>query len=170
MFFLWKNRNLCKNHKICSKMVWKWVPHDLNDILGPYHFRISEKISTFSFRILVRKMSNFYPEILTEILEEKFEIFSEILKWYGPKMSFRASEHWNFVSLPSPFCFPSTGKFGNMPNIPSPGRAIGARHAPGQYAPLINPSGGRRALENMGISCIFAAPTMGLLWGLISGR
>ena len=66
--------------------------------------------------------------------------------------------------------FPSTGKFGNMPNIPSPGRAIGARHAPGQYAPLINPSGGRGALENLGISCIFAAPTMGLLWGLISGR
>ena len=28
-------------------MVWEWVPHDLNDILGPYHFRISEENFNF---------------------------------------------------------------------------------------------------------------------------
>ena len=47
MGFLWKNRNSCENHKIWSRMVWKWVPHDLNDILGPYHDRISKKFQLF---------------------------------------------------------------------------------------------------------------------------
>ena len=62
--------------------------------------------------------------------------------------------------------FPTTGKFGNMPNIPRPE----AGHTTSQYAPLINPSGGRGAFGNLGISCIFAALKTGLLWGLISGR
>ena len=61
MRFLWKNRNSCENHEIWSRMVWKWVPHDMNDILGPYHDRISKKISTFSLRILVRKNGLFLP-------------------------------------------------------------------------------------------------------------
>ena len=60
MRFLWKNRNSCENHKICPRMVLKWVLHDLNDILGPYHDRISKKNSTFSLRILVRKNGIFF--------------------------------------------------------------------------------------------------------------
>ena len=71
MSFLWKYRNSCQNHKICSRMVWKWVPHDLSELLGPYQFWIFEKKSNFflkdfskdfSLRILLRaSVSQYFP-------------------------------------------------------------------------------------------------------------
>ena len=46
-------------------MVWKWVPHDLNDILGPYHFRISEKNFNFFLKEFSKENGLFYSKILT---------------------------------------------------------------------------------------------------------